>query len=189
MSSAHRTPFAFASMALAAAAISLPTARPAYAVQYPTQDPNYTQEIYTGPLVGGPGMAWTYSLNLLTRNGSQILEYSPSQNTTYNGTNLHGVITTHNVTGLSNTGYSMTNAPDGYIYAVTGGGLQRFDPNNWAAPAQSLAGTAGGQGYGINCLPDGRIVYSDGVFNSKVYIYDPSTAVNTLTLAFAGRLH
>src|SRR6185436_19158714 len=98
----------------------------------------------------------------------------------YNGTNLHGVIATHNVTGLSNTGYSMTNAPDGYIDAVTGTGLERFNPNNWAAPAQALPGTVGGQGYGINCLPDGRIVYSDGVFNSKVYLYDPSTTVNTL---------
>ena len=180
MSCAPRTSFSLVSIGLSAAAVSLATARVASAVQYPTQDPNYVQEIYTGPLVGGPGMAWTYSLNLLTRNGSQILEYSPTQNAVHQGTNIHGVITTHNITGLSNTGYGMTNAPDGYIYAATAFGLQRFDPNNWAAPAQSLAGTVGGQGYGINVIPDGRIVYSDGVFNSKVYLYDPVAATNTL---------
>ena len=39
----------------------------ALAVQYPTIDPGYNQQIYTGPLVGGPGMAWTTSSHLLTR--------------------------------------------------------------------------------------------------------------------------
>ena len=150
------------------------------ASQYPVLDPGYTQEIYTGPLVGGPGMAWTVSNDLLTRNGSDILEYSPTQNATHNGAAIHGTIATHTVTGLSATGYGMVNGLDGYIYTVTGGGLQRFNPNNWAAPAQSLAGTVGGQGYGVATLPDGRIVYSDGNTLSNLYVYDPSLATNTL---------
>jgi hypothetical protein len=152
---------------------------PIQAVQYPTIDPAYTQEIYTGPLTGGPGMAWTSSNNLLTRNGSTILEYSPAQNTTYKATSLHGVIASHAITGLSSSGVGMTNGLDGYIYAITSGGLQRFDPSNWAAPAQSLSGTAGGL-YGITTLPDGRIAYSDGIPGSSVWIYDPVATTNTL---------
>src|SRR3954453_8977585 len=102
-------------------------ATPILAVQYPTIDPAYTQEIYTGPLTGGPGMAWTSSNNLLTRNGSTILEYSPTQNTTYKATSLHGVIASHPITGLDGSGVGMTNGLDGYIYAVGSSGLQRFD--------------------------------------------------------------
>lgn len=172
-------------IALAAAAGILSNARPAQATQFPVLNPAYTQEIYTGPLIGGPGMAWTTSLNLLTRNGSNILEYSPTQNAVHQGTNIHGTIITHAVAGLSSSGYGMTNGTDGYIYAVTGTGLQRFDPANWAAPAQSLAGTVGGQGYGINTLPDGRIVYSDGINNSKVWVYNPVTSSNTLIYSAA----
>lgn len=152
----------------------------ALAVQYPTLDPSYTQEIYTGPLVGGPGMAWTTGGDLLTRNGSDILEYSPTQNTTHQGTSLHGVIATHTITGLSNTGYGMTNGLDGYIYTVTGAGLERFDPSNWAAPAQLMPGSVGGAGYGVTTMPDGRIAYSDGSGNSSVYMYDPVAMTNTL---------
>jgi hypothetical protein len=151
----------------------------AWASQFSALDPAYTQEIYTGPLVGGPGMAWTSANNLLTRNGSDILEYSPTQNTTYQATPLHGTTATHTITGLSNTGYGMTNGLDGYIYTVTGGGLQRFNPSNWAAPAQSLAGTVGGL-YGVTTMPDGRIAYSDGGGNSNVYMYDPVATTNTL---------
>ena len=58
-------------------ALTLSAADRAWAVQYPTLDPNYTQEIFTGPLVGGPGMAWTTSNALLTRNGSTILAPDP----------------------------------------------------------------------------------------------------------------
>ena len=47
--------------------------------------------------------------------------------------------------------------------------MQRFDPNNWAAPAQSLAGTVGGNGWGITTLPDGRIAYSDGGSTSNIF--------------------
>ncbi|MDP9175275.1 MAG: hypothetical protein M3O30_15620 [Planctomycetota bacterium] len=152
----------------------------AQAGQYPTLDPNYTQQIYTGPLVGGPGMAWTTSGDLLTRNGSNILEYSPTQNTTYQGTSLHGTIATHVISGLATSGYGMTTGLDGYIYTVTASGLQRFNPANWAAPAQSLAGTVGGSGYGITTLPDGRIAYSDGTSLSSVYVYNPGTSTNSL---------
>jgi hypothetical protein len=153
----------------------------ARAVQYPTLDPTYNQQIYTGPLVGGPGMAWTSNNNLLTRNGSQILEYSLTQNTTYKSTNLHGTIGTFNIPGLLSTGYGMTNGLDGYVYTVTGSGLQRFDPNNLpTTTAQFMPGSVGGQGYGITTLPDGRIAYSDGNPLSNLYVYNPVTQVNTL---------
>ena len=152
----------------------------ALAGQYPTIDPGYNQQIYTGPLVGGPGMAWTTSGNLLTRNGSDILEYSFTQNTVHQGTSLHGTIATHTITGLLSSGYGMTNGLDGYIYAVTGTGLQRFNPANWAAPAQTLVSTVSGQGYGITTLPDGRIAYSDGNPTSSVWVYDPVLTTNTL---------
>src|SRR5436190_12387652 len=96
---------------------------PLWAVQYPTIDPSYTQEIYTGPLVGGPGMAWTSSNALLTRNGSDILEYDLAQTpNAHQGTALHLTATTHTVSGLSGSGYGMTNGLDGYIYAITGAG-------------------------------------------------------------------
>src|SRR5437868_3480905 len=109
---------------LALTAFSLP----AHAVQYPNIDPNYSQQIYTGPLVGDPGMAWTPSNNPLTRNG-----------------------------------------------------VERFNPSNWAAPAQLMPGSiAGGAGYGITTLPDGRIAYSDGAFTSHVWVYDPVAFTNNL---------
>jgi hypothetical protein len=91
----------------------------------------------------------------------------------------------HPITGLNTSGYGMTKGLDGYIYTPTGSGLQRFDPNNWAAPAQSLAGTAGGAGYGITTLSDGRIAYSDGSGASNVYVYDPSALTNTLIYSVA----
>lgn len=150
----------------------------AQAVQFPYLAPGFAQEIYTGPLVGGPGMAWTPNNNLLTRDGSDILEYSLTQNATHLGTPIHGWVT-HTISGLLTTGAGMTNGHDGYIYTTTGSGLQRFDPTNWAAPAQSLAGTVGGAGYGITTLPDGRIIYADGSGSSSVYVYDPVTLTNT----------
>jgi hypothetical protein len=152
----------------------------ASAAQFSYLDPPYTQEIYTGPLVGGPGMAWTSSNNLLTRNGSDILEYSPTQNATYQGTSLHASIATHSVAGLNSSGYGLVKGTDGYIYTPTGFGLQRFDPNNWAAPAQSLAGTVAGQGYGITSLPNGKIIYVAGPGTNEVYSYTPSSGTNTL---------
>jgi hypothetical protein len=171
--------FVFAFTLLATGLTTLCISTGASASQFSALDPAYTQEIYTGPLVGGPGMAWTSSNNLLTRNGSDILEYSPTQNVTYQATPLHGTIATHTITGLNSIGYGMTNGLDGYIYAVTGAGLERFNPANWAAPAQLLAGTAAGL-YGVTTMPDGRIAYSDGSGASSVYMYDPVATTNTL---------
>ncbi len=166
---------------LTTALASLFVASRAHAAQYPVLDPGYTQEIYTGPLVGGPGMAWTSTGQLLTRNGSTILEYSATQiPPQHQGTSLHLTVASHPITGLATTGYGMTNGLDGRIYTVTGSGLQRFNPANWAAPAQSLAGTVGGAGYGVTTMPDGRIAYSDGSAASNVYIYDPVLTTNTL---------
>ncbi|MFH1418369.1 MAG: PEP-CTERM sorting domain-containing protein [Planctomycetota bacterium] len=164
---------------LAAMSAVLLFASAGYASQFPTLDPGYGQQIYTGPLVGGPGMAWTSGGNLLTRNGFDILEYSLTQDASHQGTPIHSSIATHTVSGLSSTGYGMVSGLDGYIYTTTGAGLQRFNPNNWAAPAQSLAGTVGGAGYGITVLPDGRIAYSDGSGSSSVYIYNPSSGTNS----------
>jgi hypothetical protein len=155
-------------------------ASPAYAIQFSYLDPGYVQEIYSGPLIVGQeaGMAWTVGNNLLTRGGSNIYEYSLTQNTNHQGTPLHGQIATHTVSGLNNSGYGMTNGNDGYIYAITGGGLQRFDPGNWGASAQTLT-SVGGPGYGITTLSDGRIAYAAGG-GSDVYVYDPITLTNSL---------
>lgn len=153
----------------------------ANAAQFSYLDSGYVQEIYTGPLIVGQeaGMAWTVGGNLLTRAGSSIIEYSLTQNTTHQGTPLHGSVATHSIAGLSFSGYGMTNGNDGYIYAVTGSGLQRFNPGNWAASAQSLAGTVGGAGYGITTLSDGRIAYAAGSGSDSVYIYNPTNGSNT----------
>lgn len=152
----------------------------ACAIQFPSLAPGYTQEIYTGPLVGGPGMAWTSANALLSRNGSDIIEYNLAQTiNAHQGTNLHTTAATHTVTGLSNVGYGMTNGLDGYIYTNTNLGLQRFDPNNWAAPAQTMPGSVAGL-YGITTLPDGRIAYTDSAGSSNLYIYNPVAFTNTL---------
>lgn len=151
----------------------------ACAVEFPTLDANYNQQIYVAPLVGGPAAAWTSAGNMLTRDGSKIYEYSPTQNVTINGTSLHGTIATHTPPGLSGSGYAMTNAPDGFIYVnAAGSGLQRINPNNWAAPAVNLGGNGGG-GFSINALPNGKIVYSDTAFTSTVTIYDPTLNTHT----------
>jgi hypothetical protein len=161
----------------------------AEAVQFNVLDPGYDQQIYSGPLIPNQeaGMAWTSSGALLTRAGSTIQEYSQvATPNAYQGTSLHLLATMHNITGLSSSGYGMTGGTDGKIYTVTSGGLQRFDPNNWAAPAQSLPGTAGGSGYGITTLSDGRIAYSDGNSPSNVYIYDPTSGSNSLIYTLPG---
>jgi hypothetical protein len=168
---------------VASAALFLPAllgGAAAHAVQFSFLNPAYVQEIYAGPLIPGQeaGMAWTAGSNLLTRAGSTIVEYSLTQNTVYQGTNLHGVSATHAIAGLNSSGYGMTNGTDGYIYVVTGTGLQRFDPGNWGAAAQNLTSTAG-PGYGITTLADGRIAYAAGS-GSDVYVYDPLNLTNTL---------
>ena len=154
-------------------------AYPAHAVQFDYLAPGFTQQIYTGPLVGGPGMAWTSGGNLLTRNQSDILEYSLTQNTTHQGTSLHGSTVTHTISGLSTTGYGLSKGLDGYFYTPTGVGLQRFSTTLTGA-AQTLAGTASGPGYGITTLPDGRIAYVAGGGTNDVHIYNPSSGIDTL---------
>ena len=168
---------------LSAMLVVLFIAAAAHAVQFDYIDPGFTQQIYTGPLVGGPGMAWTSAGNLLTKAGSNIIEYSLTQNATYQSsptpaTPIHSSIATHSISGLSTSGYGLTKGLDGKIYTPTGGGLQRFDPNNWASAAVTLTGTSS-QGYGITTLPDGRIAYSDGLTPSKIYLYDPTLLTDT----------
>ncbi|MDB5289071.1 MAG: hypothetical protein JWL69_312 [Phycisphaerales bacterium] len=159
----------------------------AHANQFPVQDPTYTQQIYTGPLGSGEGgFAWTSGNNLLTRQGSNIIVHSLTQNTTHLGTNLHGAIATYNIPNLNPGGVGMTNGLDGYVYAVTSIGLQRFDPNNLATTtAQTLPGTVGGNGWGVTTLPDGRIAYSDGGAGN-VYVYNPVSSTNTLIYSAPG---
>ncbi|MDZ4819889.1 MAG: hypothetical protein SGJ20_13045, partial [Planctomycetota bacterium] len=159
--------------------LSLFQAMPALAVQFSFLDSNYSQEIFAAPLsIGGEaGMAWTTSGNLLTRAGNQILEHSLTQNVTTNGTNVHGVTVSHTITGLSTSGYGMTTGFDGKIYTVTGNGLERFDPNNWAAPATLLPGTVGGPGWGVTTMSNGNIAYSD---SANIFVYDPVLTTNTL---------
>ena len=113
----------------------------------------------------------------LDRAGNQILEHSLTQNVTTNGTNVHGVTVSHTITGLSTSGYGMTTGFDGRIYTVTSNGLERFDPNNWAAPATLLPGTVGGPGWGVTTMSNGNIAYSD---SANIYVYDPVATTNTL---------
>ena len=159
---------------------------PAHATQFSTLDPAYAQQIYTGPFVGGPGMAWTSSGNFLTRDQSNILEYDPLASATYLGTTIHPVITTHNIAGLLTGGYGITNGLDGYIYVNTGNGVQKVDPTTWTvttpgANLPNIPGTIGtGGGYGITTLPNGKIAYVAGSGTNEVYVYDPSAATNLL---------
>jgi len=78
-----------------------------------------------------------------------------------------------------NPGYGLAEGLDGYIYTPTGIGLQRFSAAQ-PGSAQTLPGTAGGQGYGITTLPDGRIAYVAGPSTNEVYLYNPSTTTNML---------
>ena len=171
-------------------AASLPVlslAMPAHAVQYSYLDPNYSQQIYAAPLTPNQeaGMAWTSGGNLLTRAGNQILEHNLTQNATVNGTNVHGVTVSHTITGLSTTGYGMTKGLDGKIYTVTGAGLERFDPSNWAAPATLLPGSVGGPGWGVTTMSNGDIAYSD---SSNIFVYDPVALTNTLVYTSAAQV-
>ncbi|MEI6913560.1 MAG: hypothetical protein WCL39_00335 [Armatimonadota bacterium] len=152
-------------------------------------DSGFTQEIYAAPLTPNQeaGMAWTSSGNLLTRAGSTIIEYKPTQSAGPQGTNVHGVLTSHPISGLASSGYGMTKGLNGYIYTQTAGGLQRFDPNNWASAAVNVPLTVGGY-YGITTLPDGRIAYNAGPNSASVYIYDPVGGSNTLVYTSPGNI-
>lgn len=145
-------------------------------------DSNYNSQIYAGP-IGNEGCgAWTLSGHLLTRGGSTIYEYNPTANGTHQGTSVHNVLTAHAVTGLDGGAVGITNGTDGYLYTVGISGVQRVDPNTWG-PAVTMPGTITSQGYGINTLPNGKIVYADGNYNSNVYVYDPVSSINTLIYA------
>lgn len=161
--------------------VSMIIASSANAAQFSYLDPGYVQEIYAGPLTPNQeaGMAWTVGGNLLTRAGSSIIEYNLTQNTTYQGTSLHGAIATHAISGLNYSGYGMTNGTDGYIYAITGSGLQRFNPGNWAAPAQNLTSVYS-PGWGITTLSNGKIAYAGGGGSTDIYVYDPTNLTNSL---------
>lgn len=168
-----------ASLASAVALALLPLS--AGAVQFDYLDPGFSQQIYTGPLTGGPGMAWTAGGNLLTRDGDKIYEYSFGT-TTYQGTSVHPVSITHTIPGLATgpfSGYGLAKGLDGFIYTPTGLGLQRFSAT-LTGSAQTLAGTASGQGYGATTLPDGRIVYVAGPSTNEVYVYNPTLNTNNL---------
>jgi len=145
-------------------------------------DPAYTSSIYTGPLLPGEGggIAWTMSSHMLTKHGSDIIEYNPTNNGVHNATNVHLPLVTHTIAGLATNGVGITNGTDGYLYSVGSAGVQRIDPNNWATPAVTLPGSVGGNGWGINTLPNGKLVYSDGANASSVWVYDPVALTNTL---------
>jgi hypothetical protein len=142
-------------------------------------DPQYSTSIYAGP-IGGEGCgAWTLSGHLLTRANGTIIEYSPISSGLHQGTSVHPVLSPHPITGLD-AGAAITNAADGYLYTAGSNGVYRVDPNNWATPALFMPNTLPTNGYGINAFQNGKLVYSDGTSNSKVYVYDPVSQVNTL---------
>ncbi|MDD1713454.1 MAG: hypothetical protein LUQ69_09850, partial [Methanoregulaceae archaeon] len=143
------------------------------------QDSNYNFGIYAGP-IGNEGCgAWTMSGHLLTRGNGTINEFNPTANGVHQGTNVHNVLAPHVIGGLDN-GAGITNGTDGYLYTVGTSGVMRVDPNNWAAPAVYMPNTVPTAGYGINTLPNGKIVYTDSSGASNVYVYDPVSQVNTL---------
>jgi hypothetical protein len=141
-------------------------------------DPNYTSQIYAGP-IGAQGCgAWTLSGHLLLRGSNFITEYDPTLTSVHQGTNVHNVIATHTIANLQ-PGAGITNGTDGYLYTVGTGGIQRIDPVTWG-PAVNMPNTVITAGYSINTLPNGKIVYSDSNPSSNVYVYDPVTQVNNL---------
>jgi hypothetical protein len=154
------------------------------AVQFTTLDPAYTQQIYAGPNVGLPG-AWMSTGELLARKGNipEILEYSITQNSVYQGTNTHGA-TTHTIANLAN-GNNLARAINGFLYLPTTVGLQRVDSSNWAAPAVTVT-TSTGPGYGVNTLPNGNVVYAAGPNSTDIRIYNPSTNSDTLVYTNPG---
>ena len=154
--------------------------RSATAAQFANLDSNYQQQIFTGALHSGEGgFAWTSTGALLTRWGSNIVEYDLNQTPNlHQGTNAHAVQTVHPVPGLGGNGVGLTNGLNGYIYANTTVGLQRIDPVTWTAVTVAAVGS---QGYGITTLPDGRIAYTDSNGSgSNIYLYNPSTNSNNL---------
>src|SRR5215213_2952157 len=159
-------------------------AAPAAAVQFTFLDPAYTQQIYAGPNVGLPG-AWMSSVELLALKGNvpQILEYSITQNSVYQGTNTHGA-TTHTIANLAN-GNNLARAINGFLYLPTTSGLQRVDSANWAAPAVTVPPFTG-PGYGVNSLPNGNVVYAAGPNSTDIHVYNPTTNTDSLVYTNPG---
>lgn len=163
-------------------------AAPVPAAQFSFLDPAYTQEIYAGPNVGAPG-AWTGTNQLLARKAfvPDILEYSATQNNIYQGTNVHdpsGTGTTHMIANLA-SGVNLTMATNGFLYLPTSVGLQRVDPNNWAAPAVTVT-PFGSPGWSVNSLPNGNIVYAAGGSSTNIHIYNPNTNLDSLVYTSPG---
>ncbi len=156
------------------------------AVQFSFLDPAYTQDIYAGPNVGLPG-AWTSTGELLARKSTvnEILEYSATQNALHQGTSVASA-TTHSITGLA-VGHNLTRGLNGFLYLPTTIGLQRVNPNNWAAPAVTVTPFAG-QGYSVNTLPNGNIVYAAGANNNEIRIYNPTTNTDSGVVYTASNL-
>ena len=169
------------SRVLAAGLAAAGAASSATAQQFANLDPGYQQQIYTGPLQSGEGgFAWTSTGSLLTRWGSNIVEYNLAATPNlHQGTTAHGVNTVHPVAGLGGVGngVGLTNGLNGYVYANTTSGLQRIDLTSWTATTVAPVSSSG---YGITTLPDGRIAYTDSSgAGSNVYLYNPSTNTNT----------
>jgi hypothetical protein len=148
----------------------------AQAVQFSYLDPAYEQDIYTGvlPTGWGPGYAWSDGGNMVLRGNGTLYEYSLTDDTVYNGTDVHSY-TTHAIAGLS-SGYGMTNGTDGFVYANTTSGVQQINLDTWAV-TETFVGSAAGY-YGIATLPDGRIVHNDS--QSQIWVLDPTTGIDTM---------
>ena len=125
-------------------------------------------------------MAWTSTNQLLTRNGSDILEYSPTQNGTHQGTSLaYGRRDAHD--HRLEQHWLWDDKRPGRLYLHRNRRrLRAVQSLELGRPAQLMPGSVGGAGYGVTTMPDGRIAYSDGSGASNVYMYDPVLSTNTL---------
>jgi hypothetical protein len=155
-----------------------------HAVQFPNLDPGYNQQIYAAPRLapapntGGAGIAWTSTGNMLTLNGSDIVEYLPTT-IVYNGTNIHQVTSgsVHSVSGLPSGGTGLTNGLNGKLYALETNGLYEVDPTTWVATQKT--GTPG-NAWGVTVMSNGNIAYSDGNA-ANLYVYNPT--LNSIVLS------
>lgn len=154
------------------------------AIQFDFLNPGYTQDIFAGPVLPGPGvsgagMVWLPNGNMVIKKGNQLVEYGTAT-TVYQGTTVRQVAITHVVSGLDSSVSSVgiTAGFGGVIYANTPSGLQSINPG--LLTATTITGTLGlGTGYGITTLIDGRIAYVGGTGNS-IYLYDPILHTNSL---------
>ena len=146
--------------------------------QYPLIDPELQQDIVADNQHAGSGsvgMAWLANGDMIRRLSNQIIEYSVDQTRNIFGTPVYDIVATHVIPGLDGNGNGITNGTDGYIYANAVSGLYRIDPATWTAVRVGLNGYY----HGISALPDGRIV-NQASGGNLIYIYDPSTGVQSL---------